>query len=230
LKRINPAVAMTAALGVLAGCSGEAEREEAVRKAVEAAQFEQREIAFHDLRYYPGDVACGEYGSVDKWGRETSSDDFIVRAGVADIRPSREDRQVFCADDPAAEFRALTGIDWRSDTASQVFRDLTSLQQALRDYAADNGRVPTPRQGLAALAAASDTPPRPMKFREGGYIGSVPADPWGRDYLYQPGIFGGVANNPEIRTLGADGEEGGSGEDADISNRHLKYLGHLAGL
>ncbi len=230
MKALQHAMVAMALTGVLAGCSREAEQREAVIKAIEAVQFEEMELTLHDLSYYPGDVACGEYGTVDKWGKPTSSRKFIVRDSLADTRPSREDRRFFCSEDPAAEFRALTGIDWSGPTARAVYRDLQSLQQALDAYAADNARVPTPKQGLAALVTASEVVPRPMKFREGGYLQAVPKDPWGRDYLYRPSTFGGVANNPEIKTLGADGSAGGSGEDADISSRQLKYLAHLAGL
>jgi general secretion pathway protein G len=46
---------------------------------------------------------------------------------------------------------------------------------------------------------------------------AVPEDPWGRPYLYRsPG-----EHNPtsfDLATLGKDGQPGGSGEDADVTN------------
>jgi general secretion pathway protein G len=69
-----------------------------------------------------------------------------------------------------------------------------------------------------------------MNYREGGYLDTIPQDPWGREYLYQPSAFGGVAKEVKIVTLGADGAEGGSAENTDINSRHMKYLNHLANL
>jgi general secretion pathway protein G len=44
---------------------------------------------------------------------------------------------------------------------------------------------------------------------------AVPLDPWGRPYLYkQPGDHGAV----DVWSLGKDGQPGGSGEGADITN------------
>lgn len=43
--------------------------------------------------------------------------------------------------------------------------------------------------------------------------GEVPKDPWGNDYQYRaPGQHGPV----DIWSLGADGQEGGEGEDSDV--------------
>ncbi len=43
----------------------------------------------------------------------------------------------------------------------------------------------------------------------------VPADPWGRPYLYrQPGEHGEV----DLSTLGSDGRAGGSGDASDVQN------------
>ena len=51
----------------------------------------------------------------------------------------------------------------------------------------------------------------------GPYInGSLPKDPWGRDYVYK---CPGDENRPyEIISYGADGVEGGEGENADIKS------------
>lgn len=219
-----------AAVLALAACSDEAAREQAVKEAILATQFERTEITLRDLRYYPGHVACGEYATVDKWGKETSARKFIVRDGRADTRPGKEDRQIFCDEDPAGQLRAATGIDWGSESTGRAYRDLKSLHDALQAYAEDNYLVPNPSQGLAALVADGRLANRPRNYREGGYLDEIPKDPWGRDYLYRPSVFGGVASNAEIRTLGADGVEGGTGDNADIGSRDLKYLDHLAGL
>jgi general secretion pathway protein G len=44
----------------------------------------------------------------------------------------------------------------------------------------------------------------------------MPLDPWGREYIYE---YPSRKNSKyDLYTLGADGIEGGSGEDADVGN------------
>ena len=45
--------------------------------------------------------------------------------------------------------------------------------------------------------------------------GNVPTDPWGHPYLYQAGQNGASF---QIKTLGADAKEGGTDENADVTN------------
>ena len=60
----------------------------------------------------------------------------------------------------------------------------------------------------------SDSP----NFPEGGYLkgGKVPNDPWGHPYVYH--ING---SDFEIVSLGADGKEGGTGVNQDISSKNV---------
>lgn len=88
---------------------------------------------------------------------------------------------------------------------------------ALDGYRLDNDRYPTAEQGLAALRTAPVAEPQPRRWR-GPYLRKeVPADPWGRAYVYrEPG-----AANPgsyDLYSLGRDGRPGGEGEDADITS------------
>jgi general secretion pathway protein G len=47
----------------------------------------------------------------------------------------------------------------------------------------------------------------------------MPTDPWGNPYIYRtPGTEGEI----DILTLGADGAEGGDGNNADIGNWDLE--------
>jgi general secretion pathway protein G len=89
---------------------------------------------------------------------------------------------------------------------------INSLEQALDQFRLDVGRYPTSEEGLGALNAA----PPSVEGWAGPYLKkAVPADPWGRPYVYQqPG------HNAEIDLMsyGRDGREGGVGEDADIVN------------
>lgn len=101
----------------------------------------------------------------------------------------------------------------RSETART---QLELIRVALDNYYLDNGRYPTTSQGLAALRTRPASDPEPRDWR-GPYLRSeVPTDPWGRPYIYRsPG-----EQNPatfDLKTLGADGEPGGEGEDADLS-------------
>ncbi|HEX8431987.1 MAG TPA: type II secretion system major pseudopilin GspG [Longimicrobium sp.] len=89
------------------------------------------------------------------------------------------------------------------------------LAGAIEAYRMDNDLFPTTEQGLAALRAAPTGDPRPRDWR-GPYLRrEVPVDPWGRPYLYRsPGTL--HPDEYDLLSLGRDGREGGTGEDADI--------------
>ena len=94
-------------------------------------------------------------------------------------------------------------------------QDITVLENALKLYRLDNLGYPTTAQGLQALAERPTIPPPPPNWAGDGYIDRLPKDPWGRDYLYlAPGVHGEI----DVFTHGADGEPGGTGNDADIGN------------
>lgn len=88
------------------------------------------------------------------------------------------------------------------------------IESALEMYKLDNFRFPTTEQGLEALINKPSSSPEPKNYRNGGYLkgNSVPTDAWGNEFLYyfEKGRY-------EIISLGADGEEGGEAEFADIS-------------
>ena len=97
-------------------------------------------------------------------------------------------------------------------------QDIRVLQSALNLYKLDNFTYPTTDQGLQALTQPPDIPPLPPKWKQGGYIETMPLDPWGNAYLYlQPGQNSAV----DIYSLGADGQPGGEGSNADIGNWNL---------
>lgn len=88
---------------------------------------------------------------------------------------------------------------------------IEALRSSLDLFMIDVGRYPDDREGLAALVDRNlDIP-----GWKGPYLrdGRVPQDPWGRPYIYATGE-GGVA----IRSLGADGQPGGEGVNADIAS------------
>lgn len=93
--------------------------------------------------------------------------------------------------------------------------DIATLMQALKLYKLDNQRYPTTEQGLQALVQKPTAGPAANGWKEGGYVEKLPKDPWGNNYQYlQPGLHGEV----DVFSLGADGQPGGAGEDADVGS------------
>jgi general secretion pathway protein G len=98
-------------------------------------------------------------------------------------------------------------------TAARV--DISTLMQALKMYKLDNQRYPTTEQGLKALVEKPTSGPSAGGWKTGGYVDKLPKDPWGNPYQYiSPGVKGEV----DLFSLGADGQPGGVGEDADIGS------------
>ncbi|WP_299918951.1 type II secretion system major pseudopilin GspG [uncultured Roseobacter sp.] len=98
--------------------------------------------------------------------------------------------------------------------ASVAQTDLRSIASALELYRLDNQTYPTTTQGLAALVEAPISPPLPRNWAQGGYLTSLPQDPWGNAYVYQsPGTVGGF----DLMSLGSDGAAGGDGPASDIA-------------
>jgi general secretion pathway protein G len=91
------------------------------------------------------------------------------------------------------------------------------LSVALDNYRLDNGSYPTTEQGLDALQEKPTREPIPLNWR-GPYLKrAIPTDPWGRPYVYRsPGEHDPGGN--DLSSLGKDGQPGGDGEDADITN------------
>jgi len=93
--------------------------------------------------------------------------------------------------------------------------DIATLMQALKLYKLDNQRYPTTEQGLQALVQKPTTGPAAGGWKEGGYVEKLPKDPWGNNYQYlSPGLHGEI----DVFSLGADGQPGGAGEDADVGS------------
>lgn len=90
------------------------------------------------------------------------------------------------------------------------------LGVALENYRLDNGVYPSTQQGLEALRTRPSGAPDARNWR-GPYLKkAVPADPWGRPYLYRsPGDKD--RSGFDVQTLGRDGKPGGADEDADLS-------------
>ena len=81
--------------------------------------------------------------------------------------------------------------------------DIATLEQAIDMYRLDHLRYPTNEEGLQALVS-------------GNYVRRLPDDPWGNPYSYSAPAPDGRPFR--VASFGADGREGGSGENEDISN------------
>jgi general secretion pathway protein G len=190
-------------------------------------------IEFRNLQQHPGNVVCGEYKSTQRWGDSRGFHHFIYRAGQSDVRPSLEDRAIFCSNDQAASLRALTGIEagpGHSQALRTVVTDLSRLQAALEEHYEDVAAYPGNDAGLEGLLRPGNNLLQGARYRSGGYIDAIPLDPWGRPYIYAGPDFAGARQPPTLMTLGADGQPGGAGDAADISLQQLHYLQHILGL
>ena len=89
---------------------------------------------------------------------------------------------------------------------------IEAFEKALDSYRLDVGRYPATEEGLAALMVK---PSAAAKWN-GPYLKKeAPQDPWGHAYIYKsPGAKGDL----DIMSLGKDGQPGGAGENADITN------------
>lgn len=90
---------------------------------------------------------------------------------------------------------------------------MDALSAGIDYYKIDVGRFPGQEVGLKALV----TKPDQETGWDGPYIKKAASliDPWGKPYLYRiPGQHGAY----DIYTFGADGAEGGEGEDRDLGN------------
>lgn len=89
------------------------------------------------------------------------------------------------------------------------------LGAALDTYRLDAGRYPTTEQGLAVLWEKPTAEADAARWRGPYMKKKVDKDPWGNAYVYKaPGSHGEY----DLSSLGADGKEGGSGEDGDVNS------------
>lgn len=89
------------------------------------------------------------------------------------------------------------------------------IGSALDSYRLDIGRYPTSEQGILVLWEKPENEADAVKWR-GPYLKKkVDKDAWGHEYAYKaPGAHGEY----DLSSYGADGKEGGTGEDADVNS------------
>jgi len=98
------------------------------------------------------------------------------------------------------------GIKEPTQTTEIAQVQIGQIVNALNMYYNDCGKYPA---SLNNLVTADPTCPKwgPEPYRKAKYI----IDPWGREYIYT--LF---EDHVEIKTLGKDGNEGGTGKDTDV--------------
>ena len=91
---------------------------------------------------------------------------------------------------------------------------LSDFEQGAELFKLDVGRFPTEQEGLQALVEKPSSAPG----WNGPYLKerTLPKDPWGNDYLYK---YPDENGDLQVYSLGADGTEGGEGENADVMLR-----------
>ena len=124
--------------------------------------------------------------------------------------------------------RIMGRTDDAKRTAAKV--QIRNIEGALQLYKLDNGIYPTTEQGLKALVEKPSVGIVPKKWKLGGYIQKLPEDPWGNPYKYfspsqtpiqNPGQTSSLRGEYDVISLGTDGETGGEGINADITNWNL---------
>lgn len=89
--------------------------------------------------------------------------------------------------------------------------EIANISKALETFYADQGRYPTTDEGLDILVEGTSTWPD-------GFLNKLPKDPWKHPYEY---VSPGSTQPYEVISLGADGREGGEGENQDFSSESL---------
>ena len=89
---------------------------------------------------------------------------------------------------------------------------INAFEKSLDQYRLDTGHYPTTEQGLNAIV---EKPANEPKW-QGPYLSkAVPSDPWGNPYQY---LLPGQHGEYDLWSFGKDGQPGGSGEAADVTN------------
>jgi len=112
--------------------------------------------------------------------------------------------------------RIMGRTDDAKRTAAKV--QIRNIEGALQLYKLDNGVYPSTEQGLKALMEKPSVGVIPKKWKVGGYLPKLPEDPWGNPYKY---LSPSQKGEYEVTSLGTDGEAGGEGINADITNWNL---------
>jgi general secretion pathway protein G len=91
--------------------------------------------------------------------------------------------------------------------------NLKIMHQAVQQFKMDTGRYPTEEEGLNALVAQ---PTDVQGWQSGGYLDTteIPLDGWRNPFIYE--LYPESGKPFVIKSFGADGQEGGEGDNSDL--------------
>lgn len=89
--------------------------------------------------------------------------------------------------------------------------EVATIKNALSLFFMEHDRFPTNEEGLSILKKSTPE-------RRDGLLTSDLKDPWGREYIY---ICPGTRGAYDLLSFGADGHEGGTGANMDITSWDL---------
>ena len=90
--------------------------------------------------------------------------------------------------------------------------EIATIKSALELFFMEQDHYPTSDEGLAILK--KKTPQHPH-----GILASDLRDPWDREYIY---VYPGIHGPYDLVSYGADGQEGGTGANEDITTWDLE--------
>jgi general secretion pathway protein G len=107
--------------------------------------------------------------------------------------------------------KVATKIDQARVTTTKA--NLKILHSSVNQFKMDTGRFPSEEMGLEELL---EQPSDVENYEPGGYLETteIPKDGWGNEFIYE--LFPESGKPFVIKSLGADGEEGGEDYDADL--------------
>ena len=98
--------------------------------------------------------------------------------------------------------------------ATAARHDVGTIVQSLKLYRLDVGRYPTTEQGIKALVERPTAEPVPQNWKAGGYLDSLPKDPWGMEYKYRYP----AQKAKKAYDVWSVGKDGADGTEDDIGN------------
>jgi general secretion pathway protein G len=107
--------------------------------------------------------------------------------------------------------KVATKIDQARVTTTKA--NLKVLHSSVNQFKMDTGRFPSEEMGLEELL---EQPSDVENYEPGGYLETteIPKDGWGNEFIYE--LFPESGKPFVIKSLGADGEEGGEDYDTDL--------------
>jgi general secretion pathway protein G len=91
--------------------------------------------------------------------------------------------------------------------------DVKAIAESLEMFKLENGFYPSTVDGLQMLVRPTS---KATHANRDGYLKKLPIDPWGNEYAYFSD-----GESFLVKSYGSDGQEGGSGEKADIVSDDL---------